>query len=200
MIENPKKLNKNLENNWNLVNKIIFAFSVYVLFRVFVRTFDFDTLRPFSLIFVVAGFFVYNIDKYLPSIIAIFDFRHNPDTIHSINVKNIINCISLAVSFLSVFLYYILHYYSIATISLVSILMGPLIALFYTKISNQIYKKINTSIIAIEIALGTIAIIHSIVNNDMVNIYLFIFIVIFFILDALLSFSAKEIDTSSYSN
>lgn len=189
MIEHLKNLDKNLDKNWTLVLKSIFAISVFLLYRVLVRSIDFESLQTFNLIFVLAGFAVYSV-KYLVKILInaydIFDKSEKADKSNS-TFFTYLALLFCALSIFSIFFYYFTHTFGWAAASVISINSGFLIWIQ----AKETHKKWLQYLIWLVIICGLASIFHSFYYNDLVNIFSFIFIVLFFIVDIYIEMQRK---------
>lgn len=189
MIEHLKKLDKNLDKNWTLVLKSIFAISVFLLYRVLVRSIDFDSLQTFNLIFVIAGFVVYSV-KYLVKILISSDSFFNKSEKANKSNSTFYTYLALLFCVLSIvfiFFYYFTHTYGWAATSVISINFGFLVWIQ----AKETHKKWLKYLIWLVIICGIASIFHSFYYNDLVNIFSFIFIVLFFIVDIYIEMQRK---------
>lgn len=181
MIEKLKILDKNLDKNWSLVHKIIFAISVFLLYRVLIHSIDFDSMQTFNLIFVVAGFGVYSI-KYLVKILIssyyIFGKSENEKKSKS-SIFTYLALLLCTLSIVFILFYYISHTYGYAAAAVISINSGILVWIQAKETSSKWLKYFIWLIISCGIA----SIIHNFYFDDLVNIFSFIFIISFFIAD-----------------
>ena len=187
------KLKDNLSKNWTYVHKIIFSFSFYLLYKVFVRAIGFDEMKPFALIFVLLGFLIYTADKLIDPIINIAYLISNKE---KINEKEKNQAISVLIFFIltiiGVISYYITNYYPLASLSIFSIIMADLITGYFIEFSLiSIGKKARIAIRVLFI-LGIAGVIHSFYFNDFLNIFIFIYIITFFILDYTLDYWKRK--------
>jgi hypothetical protein len=181
MIEHLKNLDKNLDKNWTLVFKSIFAISVFLLYRVLVRSIDFDSLQTFNLIFVLAGFAVYSIKYLVKILISSFSIFVKSKNVNKSNIylNTYIAFLFCALSILFIFFYYFSHTYGWASATVISINSGFLVWIQAKEVNSKWLKYF----IWLVISCGIASIIHSFYYDDLVNIFSFIFIVLFFILD-----------------
>lgn len=190
MLKQLKKLNENLEKNWTYVLKVIFTLSVFFLYRVFIKSVGYDFLQVFNLIFIMAGILVYTLDKLLSPVIIFLEiiFEPNRSLPKKIRIKSVLTSVFIGASILSVIMYYITQEYPWASISLILWCLAVYITEFDGDYKTKMISLIIRSIILLLTLLGIISVIHCFVYNDLLNIYLFIFIIVFFIYDLIFEF------------
>lgn len=190
MLKHLKKLNENLEKNWTFVLKLIFTLSVFFLYRVFIKSFDFESLQLFNLIFVMIGFLVYTLDKLLPSVIIFLEIlgKTNEKLSEKIRIKSFLSSAFIILSIFSVIMFYITKAYPWASLSILFWCM----AVFTTDYFGDYKTKYTSGIVKVLVLtltiLGIISVAHCFVYNVLLNIYLFIFIIVFFIYDFILDY------------
>lgn len=190
MLKQLKKLNENLEKNWTYVLKVIFTLSVFFLYRVFIKSVGYEFLQLFNLIFVMAGILVYTLDKLLAPVITFLEivFESNASLPVKTRIKSVLTSVFIAASIFSVIMYYITKTYPWASVSLILWCLAVYITEFYGEYKTKTISVIIRTIILVLTVLGIASVIHCFVYNDLLNIYLFIFIIVFFTYDLIFEF------------
>ena len=180
-------LKEKLSQNWTYIHRILFTFTIYLLFKVFLKVLDLEELIPFALIFVIVGFLVFTIDKLIDPLIDILLLFSKDKTKLDKNRKKTAYLVLffLILMIISTISYYIFNYYPLVNVVTYTLIMAVLSsALFLNFSSEKVKKTINISVGVLAI-IGFIAVAQSFYTNyDLnVNFFLFIFIFGFFILD-----------------
>lgn len=181
MIEHLKNLDKNLDKNWTLVHKVIFAISVFLLYRVLIHSVDFDSMQTFNLIFVVIGFAVYSLKHLVKILLNSFGFfdESEKENKSKNNFSTYLALMFFCLGIVFIFLYYFTHIYGMASGAVISLNSGILVWIQ----SKGLHKKWFNYFIWIVIICGIISVFHSFYFNDLINIFSFLFIILFFIVD-----------------
>jgi hypothetical protein len=193
MLEKLIKLKENLNQNWTYIQKILFTFSFYLIYKVFVRAIGFDEMKPFALIFILLGFLVFSMDKLLQPLIdfiVLFDKKNKLSK--KVKLRAIWIMVLLFIMILGVIAFYILKYYPLVSISFFTGIFAVLLTGIFEDYTLDSIKKVVKIVTVILFFIGLAGCIHSIYYNDILNIFNFIYIVAFFIFDYRLDFWKKH--------
>ena len=185
MLKQLKKLNVNLEKNWTFAHKVTFTLSVFIMYRVFIRSFDFESMQVFNLLFIMAGFLVYTIDKLLPSVICFFELFTNKEEnlTKKIRIQTILTVLLIIASFCFIILFYITGDYPWASFCIFGWCMAVYSFDFFTDHKTQTVTNIVRIFIILVTILGVLSIVHCFYYNVLLNVYFFVYIIIFFTYD-----------------
>ncbi|MGE5356130.1 MAG: hypothetical protein ACM3PT_07815 [Deltaproteobacteria bacterium] len=188
MLKILKDLNKKLDNNYSIVHKVIFTLSVFLLYRVFIRSIGYDDFSIFNLIFVLIGFFVYSVDKLIPVIINVLEsiLKTDEKISYKTRVQSFIAFVFILISVFSAIMYFITSKYAWASMSVVFLCIAVLSVYFASEYASNFYKLSVMIFIVLTLILGITSIVHCFIYNDLLNIYLFVFIIIFFLTDLII--------------
>jgi hypothetical protein len=193
MLEKLIKLKENLNQNWTYIQKILFTFSFYLIYKVFVRAIGFDEMKPFALIFILLGFLVFSMDKLLQPLIdfiVLFDKKNKLSK--KVKLRAIWIMVLLFIMILGVIAFYILKYYPLVSISFFTGIFAVLLTGIFEDYTLDSIKKVVKIVTVILFFIGLAGCIHSIYYNDILNIFNFIYIVALFIFDYRLDFWKKH--------
>ncbi len=193
MLAKLKKLKKDLDQNWTYTHKILFTFSFYLIYKVFVRAIGFDEMKPFALIFILFGFFIFSMNKLLQPLIdfiIIFNKNNHLSKREKLRAIWVILLISLMIT--GIIAFYITRYYPLVSISFYMGIFATFVIGIYEDYTLEMINKIVKIVSTILFFIGLAGCIHSIYFNDILNIYNFIYIIGFFIFDYRLDYWKKN--------
>ncbi len=187
MLNKLLELKDSLEQNWTYLHKILFTFSFYLLYKVFLKVLDSETMSPYILLFIVLGFFVFTIDILIYPLIDLLAQKNTRIIDKKIKIANNAVYFFTSLSILSTLYYYMTHYYPVVNIVIFSLIMS---AFSYSIILDYYHDKkakIIKWLIVILTIIGLAGIIHGFYLNKALNVNTFtlIFILGFFIVDFL---------------
>jgi hypothetical protein len=156
-----------------------------LLYRVFIKSVGFEYLQPFNLIFVLAGFFTYSIDKLLPPAIFIIENQGFNKVEKKSKLQSYLSVGFLVLCLIAAGIFYANDIYPWASISIVSLCMAVYAAGFFSEYKTARFSLLIKLILLVICILGIISIVHCFVFNVLLNVYLFIFIIAFFLFDIL---------------
>ena len=187
MLNKLLELKDGLEQNWTYLHKILFTFSFYLLYKVFLKVLDSETMSPYILLFIVLGFFVFTIDILIYPLIDLLAQKNTRIIDKKIKIANNAVYFFTSLSILSTLYYYMTHYYPVVNIVIFSLIMS---AFSYSIILDYYHDKkakIIKWLIVILTIIGLAGIIHGFYLNKVLNVNTFtlIFILGFFIVDFL---------------
>ncbi len=187
MLNKLLELKDGLEQNWTYLHKILFTFSFYLLYKVFLKVLDSETMSPYILLFIVLVFFVFTIDILIYPLIDLLAQKNTRIIDKKIKIANNAVYFFTSLSILSTLYYYVTHYYPVVNIVIFSLIMS---AFSYSIILDYYHDKkakIIKWLIVILTIIGLAGIIHGFYLNKALNVNTFtlIFILGFFIVDFL---------------
>ena len=194
MINILVKLKKNLEKNWSYVHKILFTFTFYLTFKIFVKVIDINEMLPYSIIFILLGFLVYTIDKLIDPFIDILLFFSNRRSELDANRKRqvLVVLFFILLTIGSTITYFSTKYYPLVSISLFSAIMAVISTGLFQKYTLYSIGKVVKFAVFAMFLLGMGGVFQCFYRNAVLTITLFIFIVLFFILDYRLDYWKKN--------
>jgi hypothetical protein len=156
-----------------------------LLYRVFIKSVGYEEVQPFNLIFVLTGFFIYSIDKLLPPVIFFIENTGLNRDEKKTKLQSYSSVGFLVLCLIAAVIFYTNDMYPWASISIVSLCLAVYATGFFSEYKtsrNALFIKLI--IVAFGI-LGIISIVHCFVFNVLLNVYLFIFLIAFFLFDIL---------------
>ena len=185
-------LKENLEKNWTFVHKILFSLSVFLLFRALVRVSSIDTMRVYSLVFVLIGFYVYTIDKWVEPLVDFFKFISKKDIDDNAKNSAILVVAFMLITILSVVLYYVTGFYPYIAVFIFSAIQSVLFTAIFKKYKPEKKGRLLKIVLLAMTLLGIAGMIYSFYYHSGLNVILFIYIVAFFMVDALIGYWQKH--------
>lgn len=194
MLEKIISLKENLKDNWPYIFKILFTFSFYLIYKAFLKVISPEAMKPYILIFVVLGFLVFSIDKWIYPIVDLMRIIYGEKIDKSKKKIALFVFALIFFAFILVLGYYISGYYPIVYIILFLVLLVPSISALSIDFSNSSIRRIIIVTLSILSIIGISGIIYSFYINEFSNRNLFfiIFLLGYFILDYLISTWMKK--------
>lgn len=180
LIDHLYNIRKALESNYNFFLRLIFTISVYVLHRVFVMAIGYDNISTLNLVFIIAGFAVFSLDRLLRPVFWFFEMIFSKFSGNKAKWLFALTSIAfLLSSFIAMILYYasgILFWSGISIISLCSSVLSAGFLHCYTSLPGTHYFRMG---IVVLILYGFFAAFQSAISNDPANLHVVTYIVIF---------------------
>lgn len=171
---------KALESNYNFFHRVIFTISVYVLHRVFVMAVGYEFISTLNLIFIIAGFVVFSLDKLIRPVIWLSEMIFSKFSGNKAKWLFAVTSIAfLFASFIAMILYYatgILFWSGISIITLCSSVFSSEFLHCNRILSATHYFRLGLTVLIIY---GFIAAYQSAGSNDPANLHVVAYIAIF---------------------
>jgi hypothetical protein len=176
------KSQENLYKNYISFIRILFTLSIYALHRVFVASAGYESIEPFNLIFIFAGFIVFSLDKHIRPVIWFFEivfskFGGN----RSQFIIAVASILFLLLSFASVALYYVSDALFWPGIGIITICTSVLAGEYNKHDSFPIAQKHFRLILTAFIIYGLFSGFQCYVTDDPANFHIVSFVVLFVI-------------------
>jgi len=185
------KLKEAIDTNWNYFYKILFSFSIYLLYKGFLKVLTFEDMAPYNLIFIIIGFIVFSLDKLINPIIDIYKllFRKNEEISPNRKKTAIIVFIFFIIMISATLGYYIFSFYPFVNITIFSLMVASLTTSLFINHTKKSINSIIKIVFIILASIGIAGIVHSFYLNENLNINTFtlVFVIGFFIFDYLLN-------------
>ncbi len=193
MLKKLIELRDNLDQNWTYIHKILFTFTFYLVYKVFVRAIGFEEMKPFALIFILLGFFVFSMNKLIQPVIDFIElFNKNNQLTKREKLRAIWVIILLTLMILGAIAFYFTKYYPLVSFSFFFGILSIFVTGIFEDYTLDMIKKVVRIVSVILFLVGLAGCIHSIYYNDVLNIFNFIFIISFFIFDYRLDYWKKN--------
>ncbi len=177
------KLKESLDSNWTYIHKILFTFTFYLIYKVFVRAIGFEEMKPYSLIFIIIGFLVFTMDSWIGRFISFLKIFSSQKSGTQDKLTSIVVISFLFLMIILGILFFITGYYPYVSLSIFTGITSILISYYFLDFRSEKFRKISKWMILTLIIPGLAGIVHSFYYNDVLNIFNFIFIIGFFILE-----------------
>jgi len=177
---------RKLDGNWTYVHKILFSFAVYLLYKVFVRATSLEEMRPYSLIFILAGFYVYTLDISLTPVVDILSFFNKKQRERRLRYCTLCSLFFMVLTIIAVVAYYHSGYYPYIGIFIFSAVQSAMLARYEPAYFYEEKLKQAKAILVLMFVLGLAGVVHCFIYNDGLNVILFIYIIMFFVFDVIL--------------